>query len=399
MKSNRREFLRGHAVVDALAKLPKNLKESVETRDAVGMAGLALPESEASGYLTKIGRRAMACEFEVLLNAGQYTIGTEAALAALDLVDHLESQLTVFRNSSKVSRINQTAHAGPVEVEPQLFELLAQAAKIHTDTAGAYDIATGPLTKLWGFFRRQGRMPDAAELDRVMQYVGMQHVELDHQRRTVRYLTPGVEINLGSIGKGYALDRMADLLAGERIEHFLLHGGNSSVLGRGAQGQGNPSSAKTRGVTLTPALSQREREESGWWIGLRHPLEPERRIGEVLLCNRALGTSGSGTQFFMLEGRRYGHILDPRTGQPAEATLSTTVAAPTGAEADALATAFYVLGAESAIEYCRQHSSISAVIMSPAAESGKVEITLSGWGEDEIHIDADESLAIQRIGR
>jgi thiamine biosynthesis lipoprotein len=321
----------------------------------------------------------------------------------LDLVDQLESQLTVFRDESEIKRINRTAHLEAVNVEPRLFDLLELAAQIYRDTGGAYDITSGPLTKLWGFFRRQGSVPDTTELAQVMEHVGMQHIELDRAGQTVRFLMPGVEINLGSIGKGYALDRMAELLLEERIEHFLLHSGNSSVLGRGGSQESGARGQESRGVeaetgTLTPALFQKERETGGWWIGLRHPLYPERRIGEVCLRNRALGTSGGGTQFFIHDGRRYGHILDPRTGQPAENTLSTTVAAPTAAEADALATAFYVMETADSIAYCRQHPGISAVIMSPAADADRVEIALSGWGEDEIRIYQDASLSIQHYG-
>jgi len=398
MKSNRREFLRGHPVIDALK--PHALSGTTLIDEGEGWPpALSLLQQEAAAYLTKIGRRAMACEFEVLLNAGQYTIATEAALAALDLVDQLELQLSVFRDDSEVSQINRTAHLEPVNVEPRLFDLLELAAQIHYDTGGAYDITSGPLTKLWGFFRRQGRVPNTTELTHVIQHVGMRHVEFDRTRGTLRFLTPGVEINLGSIGKGYALDRMAELLAAERLEHFLLHGGNSSMLGRGRSQESGVRGQESRGVeaetgTVTPALSPKERESSGWWIGLRHPLEPERRIGEVCVRNRALGTSGSGTQFFIHEGRRYGHILDPRTGRPVENTLSTTVAAPTAAEADALATAFYVMGTADAIAYCRQHAGIAAVIMSPAA-ADRVEIALAGWGEDEIRIYQDASLSIQ----
>ena len=134
----------------------------------------------------------------------------------------------------------------------------------------------------------------------------------------------------------------------------------------------------------------------GWWIGLRHPLVPERRIGEILLRDRALGTSGSGTQFFTHEGRRYGHILDPRTGRPAEGMLSVTVASPTGTKADALATAFYVMGTDAAIEYCRRHTDIAAVMMSPAADSGNVDVTLFGFAEGEIRLYDDPSLFVRR---
>ena len=360
MKSNRRDFLRGKAVVETLAKVPVEMNEPGD-----------------AGYLTRVGRRAMACQFEVSLKAGATGEAKEAAIEALDLVDQLESQLTVYRDDSEVSQMNRTAHLGPVNVESRLFELLTLAAEINRNSGGAYDIVTGALTKLWGFFRRQGRVPDDAELASAMQRSGMRLVELDREQRTVRYLAPGVEINLGSIGKGYAVDRMAELMTEKGIGDFLLHGGNSSVLGRGG--------------------ADGDSGRRGWWIGLMNPLEAERRIGQVFLHNRALGTSGSGTQFFVHEGKRYGHILDPRTGQPAEGVLSVTVAAPTAAEADALATTLYVLGVERAREYCRGREDISAVIMSPGTTAEKVEMAIGGWREDDIQIYKDEPVLIRRL--
>jgi FAD:protein FMN transferase len=389
-KSNRREFLKGHSAADALPNVADHLGEPLG--DDSNSSGVALPEPERAGYLLRIGRRAMACEFEVLLNARQYPQGMEAAVAALDLVDELEAQLTVYRDSSEVSRLNQTAHMAPVEVESRLFDLLAKAAQIHRETGGAYDITSGPLSKAWGFYRRAGQMPSDLELSETMRQIGMQHLQFDAQRRTVGYDQRGVEINLGSIGKGYALDRAADSLLASGIENFLLHGGNSSVLARGSSGnpQAEPEPVDEETVESAP-------NTNGWWIGLRHPLLPRRRIGEIRLRDGAIGTSGSGTQFFVHNGRRYGHILDPRTGRPAEGTLSITVVAGTGAEADALATAFYVLGVAASIDFCRQHPGVSAVIMSPVAGSSRVELTLVGIHHDDLRIYDDESISIRPV--
>jgi thiamine biosynthesis lipoprotein len=211
--------LRGRAAVDALQE--------------VAAAQIPLIAAEPEHYLARFTRRAMACEFEVVLNAGQYPQGGEAALAALDLVDQLESQLTVYRDDSEVSRLNQTAHLRDIEVEPRLFALLVRAAEIHRETEGAYDITSVPLSKAWGFYRRDGNIPPAAELDDAMQRVGMHNIEFTPGKNSIRFRRLGVEINLGSIGKGYALDRMSELLIAEGIEDFLLHGGNSSVLTRG----------------------------------------------------------------------------------------------------------------------------------------------------------------------
>ncbi|HKD37545.1 MAG TPA: FAD:protein FMN transferase, partial [Pirellulales bacterium] len=139
----------------------------------------ALESIEPASYVIRVGRRAMACEFEVLLNAGQYTDGAEAAVAALDLVDQLEEQLTVYRDTSEVSRLNRTAAGHEVDVEPRLFELLRFACELNRRTNGAYDITSGPLSKVWGFFRRAGQIPSDTDLSDALRHVGSQYLALD----------------------------------------------------------------------------------------------------------------------------------------------------------------------------------------------------------------------------
>src|SRR5262249_48597115 len=151
-----------------------------------------------------------------------------------------EDQLSVFRPDSEVSRLNRHAADEPLAVEPRLFALVELAMRISEQTGGAYDITAGPLSNAWGFTRRAGPIPDAELLAQARDCVGSRLVELDRERHTVRFTRPGMEINLGSIGKGYALDRCAELLAAAGIGDFLLHGGQSSVLARGAHaGLGN----------------------------------------------------------------------------------------------------------------------------------------------------------------
>ncbi len=304
----------------------------------------------------------MACEFEVLLNAGQYSDGAQMAVAALDLVEQLEDQMTVFRPQSEISRLNGTACEQDVEVEPRLFELLRVAKVLHARTAGAYDITSGPLSKTWGFYRRVGKMPSDDDLAETMSKVGSQYLRLDESRLTVRFLNVGMEINLGSIGKGYALDRCAELLEAHGVSDFVVHGGQSSVLARGSRGRAGG---------------------EGWWVGLRNPLRPTEQLGEIRLRNRALGTSGTGTQFFYHEGRRYGHILDPRTGRPGEGMLSTTVLAPTGAEADALSTAFFVMGMEPALAYCQEHEHLSAILIAAGSKTASLDVHTFGLDEGD----------------
>jgi thiamine biosynthesis lipoprotein len=327
---------------------------------AANPSGRATANQES--YLVQLSRPAMACRFEISLNAGEHEDGSEAALAALDRIEEIESQLTIYRDTSEVAHINQRAAEQAVQVEPRLLDLLATAVRLSAETAGAFDITSGPLTKIWGFYRRNGAIPAACELSNAMQSVGSRFLALDADRRTIQFLRRGMELNLGAIGKGYALDRAAENMAAAGVNNFLIHGGQSSVLARGSRG-----------------LSA----GGGWSVGIGHPLKPDRRLAEVWLRDRALATSGASHQFFRHQGKRYGHILDPRTGWPAEGVLSSTVLAPTAAEADALSTAFYALGVAETVRWCREHPSIGALLVHSSADSSAIEITICGLTEND----------------
>jgi FAD:protein FMN transferase len=322
--------------------------------------------------LIHVSRRAMACEFEVRFPAGRCEHGTQFALEALDRVEALEEQLSYFRPDSELNRINLLAAEEPVEVAPPLFDLLRQAMTLYEETQGAYDITAAPLWEAWGFARRAGAIPSDAQLAEARSRVGGHLVELDAARRTVRFRQPGVRLNLGSIGKGRALDVCAEQLLAMGMADFLLHGGQSSVLARGSP-------------TLDPPRGT-ESAEQLWEIGVCHPGQPGRRLGVVRLRDRALGTSGGQFQSFRHRGRRFGHILDPRSGRPAEGALSTTVVAPTAALADALSTAFYVMGPDRSLDYCRTHPEIGAVLVCPAPHGKDVEVRTAGLGEEELHL-------------
>lgn len=352
-KSDRREFLTGKAGAAALETLLDRAAECPAEDRAVARS--------APPLLLQVGRRAMACQWDVYLNAVRYPQGRQAALDALDHVEAWEARLTVYRDTSEVAHVNRTAHAAAVPVEADLYALLRDAVALWTETAGAFDITTGPLIKAWGFFQRQGRVPAAHDLAAAMQRVGSDKLLLDDGQQTVRFATEGMELNLGSIGKGYALDRAGELLHTAGVDDFLIHGGQSSVLARGG----------------------RESREAGWSIGVRHPLFPDRRLAEVRLRDQALGTSGSMTQSFRHQGRRFGHILDPRTGQPADGVLSATVLAPSAAAADALATAFFCLGPDGAARYCAEHPEIAALLVLPGDRQGDVELVTCNLTDEQ----------------
>jgi FAD:protein FMN transferase len=347
-ESNRRDFLTGRAAIRVVEGLADRGAESVPEPP------LALARREPS-CLLQISRRAMATDFQVYLHARQHPMGPDAAMKALDLVETLETQMTVYREHSEVMNINRRAVRQAVVVEAGLFGLLQVAIDLYRDTAGAFDITSGPLSKVWGFYRRQGAVPDPEVLQQALSRVGSRWIELDRQQQTIRFLQPSLEINLNSIGKGYALDRCGQSLADAGVPDFLIHGGQSSVLARGSQ----PVHAESR---------------PGWMIALKHPWKPNQRLGQLRLVDRAVGTSGTRAQFFYHQGRRYGHVLDPRTGQPTEGVLSATVMAPSAALADALSTAFFVMGPEKTIEFCDRHPELSAILVCPGQRRGGFDI-------------------------
>jgi thiamine biosynthesis lipoprotein len=356
-RSTRRQFLRGQSAIDALDDLGRRLPLASPLDDPGDLSGA--PQT----YLLHVAREAMACQFAVFLNAGESEGGTERAVEALELVSQLEEQLSVYRHRSEVSLLNAAAAKRPVRVEPRLFDLLQQANELYAATDGAFDITSGPLIRAWGFYGRQGRLPTDEAISEALQRVGGQRLQLGPEPNMVRFLKPDLEINLGGIGKGYALDRCAELLQQSEISNFMIHGGHSSILTRGERVRGD--------------------SQGGWSVGLRHPLRPDRRLGQVCLRDQALATSGAGTQHFYAQGRRFGHIIDPRSGQPADHLISATVLAERAAEADALSTAFYVLGLEQATEYCEKHPKIAALLTSAGPRAGTMTVHPVGLSEDQ----------------
>jgi FAD:protein FMN transferase len=294
--------------------------------------------STAEAFWLHVSRTAMACKFEVTL-PGTSEAGVSLANEALNEVDLIEQQLSVFRDKSEVSLLNRDAANKPIVVHPLLYELLNLCKDLHRDTEGAFDITSGPLTRCWGFLKRQGHVPDQYEIDRAMCVVGSEKLLLDSSSRAVRFANQGVEINLGSIGKGYALDRIASFFA-THDEPSLLNAAGSSFRGMRS------------GVN-----------NEGWVIGLRNPRDKTKRLGVVQLRDCALSTSGCEEQFFETGGKRYGHIIDPRTGWPGENVTSVTVVANSAAISDALATAFFVGGRALAERYCASHPEVLVIML------------------------------------
>jgi len=319
-----------------------------------------------------VGREAMGCRFEVVFNAGEVPEATELGSAALDVVDEIERRISIYRPDSELAAINRAA-GGWVPISDDTFELLSLARDLEARTGGAFDIAAGPLVRAWGFLERQGRTPSEPELARALACSGSRHLEFDPTGPRARLAVAGGELNPGGIGKGWALDRGLEVLLAAGVPSVLVHGGQSSVRAVGTQG---------------PAVKDR----AGWKVGLRHPLRPGRRLATITLVERALGTSGSGTQFFVDRGRRLGHLLDPRTGWPAEGVISATVLAPTAAEADSLATALYVLGPTGLPVIAPAGGAVGAVLVTPTA--GGLRIDIANLDEATVAVEPEPGLLV-----
>ena len=331
-ESNRREFLTGRA--------------SGSESEGTDQPASAPAQAPQAGDTVRLETRAMACVWNVIFNPGPPD-QVMAATEAFSVVHALEEQLSIYRSESEISKLNRSLLFGEwFPIEQGFLKLLQRCQQIHAETEGAFDPLTRPLLSLWRTCRREGRLPTETEIEVALSWGGMQHVRLSEREGVVCTLqgleTPPLEIgfDLGAIGKGYAIDRAADCLNNLQLEDYLIHGGYSSVLARGTHAG-----------------------QSGWPVGIKNPLFTNRRYATVVLRDQALSSSGSNVQFYRHEGQRYGHLLDPRTGWPAETLLSVTVLAPDAALADALSTAFYVMGLDNSLKYCDDHPEIGVLLI------------------------------------
>ena len=293
-------------------------------------------------------RVSMACTYTIVV------YGTDAKQlplivnAALDEVDRIDNLMSNYKPESALSRINQEASKEPVLVEPELFNFIQLCLKYSQESDGAFDITVGPLMKAWGFFRGEGRIPWTFELWNVLRKVGYQHLILNPKERTLQFVRSGMELDLGGIAKGYAVDRVVCLLKEYNIKQAFVSAGGSTVYGLGSP----PNS-------------------DGWEVNIRDPIcpnDPHKRAGVVTLKDRSLSISGNYEKFFRVGGVTYSHIMDPHTGRPVENMLSVAVLTDTGVDGDALDDVFYVLGVDKSKLYLQKHPGAEVFIFLPEAD-------------------------------
>jgi FAD:protein FMN transferase len=245
-----------------------------------------------------------------------------AADAALDEARRLDELLSNYKPESEWSQVNQHAAEKPMRISPELFQLLSACVEYSRESEGAFDISVGPLMKVWGFYKGTGHLPHRAEVTAAMTKVGYRHIHLDAKAQTVWFDRPGVELDPGGIGKGYAVDRMVDVLRQKGVHIALVAGSGSSIYGMGA-----------------PPM-----EPKGWPIDIKNPWDQRKTAAEVFLKDMSMSTSGSYEKFFRAEGKVYAHIMDPRTGYPAQGSVSVSVITPRTIDSEAWAKPYFVNG-------------------------------------------------------
>ncbi len=302
-------------------------------------------ETQASFRRYEARHGAMGTVFEIVAYE-QFDVLDGAAFSALtqdifNEIDLLERRISNWREDSDLSKLNRAAGLQPVSVHWDVLELLRMSGDMYRNTEGAFDVTVGPFLELWGFYRREGHLPEPEVLEEARKQVGFTAVTWDTVERTAFLEKPGMKIDFGGIGKGMAVDRAVNLLQAHGVRRASVSSGTSSV----------------RFLEPPPG-------RNGWTVNIRHPYnDVEEPIDTIELSNASISTSAGYENWVELDGIKYSHIFDPRTGLPIEGVLSTSAITDTGVESDALSTAFYVMGLEKTKEFCTTHTDMRAIIV------------------------------------
>ncbi|MDA7950008.1 MAG: FAD:protein FMN transferase [Pirellulaceae bacterium] len=317
------------------------------------------PEGLFSDFLLHFSQKAMGCEFSLYCGSKDKETSLVAD-QAFQIIADLEDQLSIFRSNTLVSRLNHSPVGSYIKFPPAIFFLLRRAVELSLATDGLFDITTNRLKLLWKEAQKSREIPLESSILSARNSPGIEGLDFNEKYFTVGRNQKEVEVDLGSIGKGFALDKASEYLLENQAQNYLLHGGTSSLLAQGS----HPNYAKSKGPP-------------GWEIGIPHPRKPQQLQGKMRLYNKALATSNNQTQFFYHQGERYGHLLDPRTGYPvSNDLLSVTVVSPDATEADALATAFFIMGFEKAALYCEKNPEIGAIFSRQRPKKSTPEIVV-----------------------
>lgn len=282
----------------------------------------------------------MGTIFAIDLYAPNQSTADQDMTAAFNEIDRLEALLSNYRPSSELSRISREAGSGPVVTDPETFRFLERSVYWSRVSNGAFDITVGPLLRAWGFFFHQGRVPTQAELSALKDKIGWQHIALDPATRSVAFTQrKPMELDPGSIGKGFAVESVEKLLRASGVTSAFIDAGGSTLYAIGA----------------IPGTA-------GWPVDVPDPQHPGKIASTLQLKDTSLSTGACTQKFFIKDGHRYCHIFDPRTMRPVEGVLQTTVIDPSATDSDALSTVVFVLSPAESRRILRTMPNVKALI-------------------------------------
>lgn len=306
----------------------------------VGVATIpAQPTTSAEALYTE-SRPAMGTVFTIECYMPDPDSADRIMNVAFEEIARVEALLSNYQPSSELSRISRESGDGPVVTDPETFNFLTRSFYWSDRSHGAFDITVGPLLRAWGFKASNGHVPTQAEQKALRDQVGWDKVQLDPAAHTVRFTTRNsMELDPGSIGKGFAVDSVVDLLRESGVHAAFISAGGSTLYGLGAP----PGSA-------------------GWPVEIPDPRVPGSIAATLLLHDTSLSTGACTEKFFVQNGHRFCHIFDPRTLMPVEGVLQSTVIAPSATDSDALSTVVFVLPPEQSREVLRGLQGTEAIL-------------------------------------
>jgi thiamine biosynthesis lipoprotein len=306
------------------------------------IAGLAwLCVSARAEWLEQVTDGVMGTRIRVELWAEERAAGEAAIEAVLAEMRRIDLAMSTYKAASEVSRVNDLAARQPVKISAELYGLLETSLDYSRLTEGAFDITYASVGYLYDFKRRVH--PDERQIEAALPGIDYRNVQLDPKARTVRFARTAVRIDLGGIGKGHAVDRGIEVLRQRGFERALVTaGGDSRIIG--------------------------DRFGKPWVIGIRHPDRKDQIIARIPLEDAAISTSGDYERYFDVDGERYHHIINPRTGHSASKVRSATLIGPSATRTDGLSKTAFVLGAQRALEIYNRIEGIDAVLVTPAGE-------------------------------
>ena len=307
-----------------------------------------LPTADAELSRYEATAPAMGTTFSIAFYAPDDATAEAAMKAAFARVKAIDRMMSDYDPESELSKLSAASPTkSPVKVSDDLFAVFVAAQRVSEQSGGAFDITVGPLTKLWRQSRREKKLPDAATLKQALASVGYQKLTLHPDSKSVELTAAGMQLDLGGIAKGFATDEALAVLREHGITRAMISGGG--------------------GLTLGDAPPNSD----GWKIGIA-PLEAQAPPSIFLrLANCGIATSGDAWQFVEIDGRRYSHIVDPKTGLGLTERMSVTIVAPTGMLADALSKPVCILGAEAGMKFIASQENVHAFALRMEGESLK----------------------------